>query len=109
MSLDNDNIFEKMRIILPEHKRTTMQFQRELAAIKHNRPEISSDQYIEFSAIIAEAALDQTKIKVTLWNKYEDKTIVGIPLIDRGLQIQTDDGIVTLDTKLVIGVTSINS
>jgi hypothetical protein len=67
---------------------------------------ISKQQYKEFSGIISEAVLNQTKVKITFYGKFGDETVVGTPFIDGDLKLQTDAGVFEIPTRKVIGIRS---
>jgi hypothetical protein len=100
-----DNIFEAMRLVLPEHRARMGQYEREQEANQRKKPVVSQERYAEFSLVIAEAVMEKAKIRITLFNKYGDECINGIPMMDRGrLRLATDEGVMEIPVKRVINV-----
>ena len=71
--LRNGNIFEAMRLVLTEHRASIEQYESGLEANQRKQSVISQDRYAKFSLIIAEAVMNETRIRITLFNKYRDE------------------------------------
>lgn len=102
--ISDGNIFETMRLVLPEHRARMEEFQREREASERKLPVISQDRYVEFSVTIAEAIMNKDRIKVTLFGKYHDEHVEGIPIMDQGLRLVTEQSVVEIPRKRVIDV-----
>lgn len=103
-SLLDGNLYESMRLILPQHRQKMEEYERDINMAKRQQPLISEHQYAEFSQTISDAILNQSEIEVTLFKKSGDEVITGIPYMDRGLCIQTDIGKERIPTERVTNV-----
>ncbi len=100
-------LYEKKRIILPQHRKVIEQYEHGLDASHRKQPTISNQQYAEFSVLISEAVLNQSRIQITLFNKHGDEYIIGVPYVDGGLRIKTDEGTVEVPMKRVTDIRNI--
>lgn len=98
------NLFEKMRIILPEHRHLMENYEKEKEISKREHPIISEHQYAEFSKTISEAVLSQSEIQITLYKKGENEYVTGVPIVDHKLRVLTGAGLITIQTNRVIDV-----
>ncbi len=100
------NLFESMRLILPEHRVTQKSVERELS--KQSKPVLSEDQYEEMQTTIVEAIENGSLVKLTLFGEYGNKTIVGHPIAGNGrLRLCIDEGTESVPLDKLIGVESI--
>lgn len=102
VGLLDENIFESMRLILPEHRMMMKRIERE--QVRQTQPVLSEDQYEEMQYAIAEAIENGVQIQMTLFGTYENKTIVGRPYIENGrLKMHTESGIEIVPLDKLIG------
>ena len=107
-SIRDGNIFEAMRLVIPEHRERMERYQQEVDAGLRQKPVISQSRYAEFSLTIAEAVMNKAKIRITLFNKNGDEFIEGIPIMDCGrLRLATDEGVLEIPVKQVVDVTNV--
>ena len=98
------NLYEKMRIILPQHRSLMERYEYELNTSKRRCPIISEHQYAEFSKMIAEAVLNQQRVKIALYGKEKNECVVGIPVISGSFEILNDEGRRAIQADRVIDV-----
>lgn len=85
----DDNIFEAMRLIIPEHREAMERIDRD--AKRRKRPELADDAIDEMQQVLAEALKDGARIQVTVFNEWADKVYEGIPEM-RGNALYIVDG-----------------
>jgi hypothetical protein len=103
MGLLDENIFESMRLILPEHRMLMKRIERE--QMRQTQPVLSEDQYEEMQCIIEEAIENKIQVRMTLFGTYENKMIVGYPYAENGrLKLNTEDGIETVPLDKLVFV-----
>lgn len=104
MRLDEGNIFEAMRLVLPEH-RAVMSFVAKQNS-KRERPVLAEDQMEEMQYILAEALEQQRKVRITFYHPYDDVTLEGwISSNGTSLMIHTPEDIsVKLSIMDIIGI-----
>lgn len=88
----DDNIYQVMRFIMPEHRERMEQLDHE--AKKRSQRELSEDDCAEFQYLFSEAAAVKRKIKLRLFDPWHSEEWVGIPVISHHQPaLLTDDGI----------------
>jgi hypothetical protein len=103
MGLLDGNIFEIMRLILPEHRMLTKKIERE--QMLQTQPVLSEDQLAEMQHIIGEAIENGSQVRMTLFGTYENKTVVGHPVVENGrLKMRSVDGIEMIPMDKLLGV-----
>lgn len=75
MKLDEGNIFEALRLVLPEH-RSVMSFVKNQRS-KRTRPILSEDKLDELQYTLQEAMDTGSKVSLTLYHPYEDVILQG--------------------------------
>ena len=96
------NIFEAMRMILPEHR--ILMDQLDHFAVPRKQPELTEDAWDEMRYTISEAIEQRQRARITLFGQREDTVIEGIPVIANGrLMLETKEGMRMLNAEKVIG------
>ncbi len=97
------NIFESMRIILPEHRATMKRFEHQQS--KREKQNLSEDQINDMQYTISEAIENDQEVCVTLFGEYGNKTITGHPIVENGrLRLQTEDGLETVTLEKLLNI-----
>lgn len=100
MRITEGNIFEAMRLVLPEHRELMKRSGREES--KRKQPVLSEDQQAEMEYILGEALRRKRKIRVTIFGAFQDMTREGVPFIKNGgLRLRADTGIVPIPVEKV--------
>lgn len=95
MGLLDENIFESLRLVLPEHRMMMKKIESE--QVRQTRTALSEDQHEEMQYIIGEAIENRLQVRMTLFGIYENKIIIGHPYIGNGrLKMRSEDGIETI-------------
>lgn len=90
MGILDENVYEKMRLILPEHRSFMERAERE--AKKRTKPQLSQQKWDEMSYAITEAMELQKEIRFILFDPYEDEIWTGLPEMYAGaLHVWIDD------------------
>ncbi|SFU94748.1 YolD-like family protein [Alicyclobacillus macrosporangiidus] len=90
-SIRDGNIFEAMRILLPEHRATTQRY-REWRS-RRRPPELSADELSEMQYKLSEAIELRRPVRLVLFHPDEDVVIMGVPELKGGrLWLWRDDG-----------------
>lgn len=77
MRIIDGNIFEGMRIILPEHREAMKRLEKE--AKRKPRPVLDEQKLEEMSRVLADAIQDSRPIKVTVYKPFGPERVVMIP------------------------------
>jgi hypothetical protein len=77
MRIIDGNIFEGMRIILPEHREAMRRL--ELEAKRQPRPVLDEQKIEEMSRVLADAIQDQRPITVTLYKPFGQYRVEIVP------------------------------
>jgi len=87
-NIHQGNIFEAMRLVLPEHKKKMGDLERETR--KKMLPVLTEDEYSEMQYKLSEALERQKSIRVYLFDPFGNSSIEGLPFIKSGhLHIKT--------------------
>jgi hypothetical protein len=106
MKITDGNIFEAMRLVLPEHRELMRQSEQERT--KRKQPILSEDEWTEMGYILGEALQYQYKIRVTIFDPTQNVVREGVPVIKNGeLRLQTDEGIYRVPMKKVVKIETI--
>lgn len=71
------------------------------------KPALSEEQCAVFSQTISEAVLDNSKVKITLYNRYGNTDLIGIPVLQNGgLRLAMDESVVTIPIDQIISIVS---
>ncbi len=103
MNIADGNIFEAMRLVLPEHR----ELMGELGRLTKNRqrPELADDEVAEFEYLWGEAWMGQGELEVTLFQSGDEHTICGIPLsYQPPLRLQSEHGCIMIALQDIIHV-----
>ncbi|BCJ86741.1 YolD-like family protein [Effusibacillus dendaii] len=101
MRIVDGNIFEAMRLMLPEDRELMERSRRE--STRRRLPIISQDAWNEMAYILDEALHQKQPIRITLFEPHEDVIWEGIPVVKNGhLKLQTADGIRQIPLEKVI-------
>lgn len=103
MNLTAGNIFEAMRLVLPEHRGLMGDLAR-LGRIRQ-RPELMEDGAAEFEYLWREAWHGQFALAITLFGPEQEQVICGIPLTcQKPLRLQTDQGCIMVQQVDIIQI-----
>ena len=101
MHLIDGNIFEAMRLVLPEHR----ELMSDLEGLKRirQRPELVEDVVAEFEYMWREAWYGQSTLAITLFHSTSQQMICGIPLTyQKPLRLQTDQGCIMIQQEDIL-------
>jgi hypothetical protein len=76
-TIRDGNIFEAMRILLPEHRETTERYRRQRE--RRRPPELFEDELAEMQYVLSEAIEQRRPVRLTLSYPSEDVVIEGVP------------------------------
>lgn len=79
MRITDGNLFEAMRLVLPEHRDLMRQMERE--GRKRKQPILSEDEWGEIEYGLKQALHQKSKIRIRLFDPYEDEIWEGVPII----------------------------
>ncbi|WP_436664524.1 YolD-like family protein (plasmid) [Alicyclobacillus acidoterrestris] len=105
MKIDEGNVFEMMRLVLPEHRRAMSQYQttREL----RTKPILSQQEWEEMSYMISDALDASSPVRVTLFGPLVNEVWEGVPMMYAGeLHLVIDGKRRRLPTERLIAVTT---
>lgn len=102
MKINEGNIFEAMRLVLPEHRAVMKKWQSERSL--RNPPTLSDDEFQEMQYTITEAVENGSRIRLTLFGASGDAVVEGIPVYDGRLKMVTDRGAQVVDIRRLIKV-----
>ncbi|WP_018130369.1 YolD-like family protein [Effusibacillus pohliae] len=106
MRIVDGNIFEAMRLVLPEHRELMKRFKQE--SNKRTPPILPEDAWNELEYVLVEALRQGRTIRVTLFDPDEDVVWEGIPMLkDRQLHLRTADGIRRVPVQKVVKIEAI--
>ncbi|WP_245632951.1 YolD-like family protein [Alicyclobacillus kakegawensis] len=103
-TIRDGNIFEAMRILLPEHRTTAERYRRQRA--RRRPPELFEDELAEMQYVLSEAIEQRRPVRLTLFHPSEDVVIEGVPEL-RGGRLwlwQADGNRVPVDYRRLIRV-----
>lgn len=84
-----DNIYEGMRMIMPEHRDMMNRIARDEK--RRVRPILADDAIEEMGMILSEAVAEGKRISVTVFDEWENVSYKGVPVM-RGQVMYVDDG-----------------
>ncbi|WP_206832762.1 YolD-like family protein [Alicyclobacillus fructus] len=91
MNIRDGNIFEAMRLVLPEHRELMAQIQRERA--KRKRPVLTEERLEEMQYALSEAVREGRAVRVTVFTPERDVVLVGhVTVRGRELRVSTAGG-----------------
>ncbi|KPV43165.1 YolD-like family protein [Alicyclobacillus ferrooxydans] len=100
MNINEGNIFEAMRLVLPEHRGVMSDWNRQRSASKPTA--LTEDEMEQIQYVLSEAVENRAKVRVTLFGDYGDMVLEGVPVYDGRLRIVTDGGIQSVDVDRLI-------
>jgi len=108
MKINEGNIFEAMRLVLPEHRAVMNLVTKEMS--KRERPALTEDEYVQMQYVLAEALELERCVRVQLFRPYEDKVIMGVPsLKGNKLYLQTVAGYIELKSSDIVRIEMFDS
>ncbi len=102
MNLRDGNIFEAMRLVLPEHRGMMAHRNQERSVRKS--PTLAQDETDQMWYTLSEALENGSPVRLTLFGVHNDDVLEGMPIYDGRLRIETKKGIVQVDRRRLIGV-----
>jgi hypothetical protein len=106
MRISEGNIFEAMRLVLPEHRAKMNDFEREMH--KAHPPTLAVDKQNDMHYVLEAAIANGRKVQVTLYGPDENCIVTGVPSIKGGKLFLTNrDGVHRLLTNQLIDVEEI--
>lgn len=103
MKLNEGNIFEAMRLVLPEH-RAVMRFVSRQNS-KRTRPVLTQDQLDEMQYTVSEALDQGSRVSISLYHPYEDIVLQGALIANgRTLLIDCGDEVVEVNLGNIIRI-----
>ncbi|SFV10445.1 YolD-like family protein [Alicyclobacillus macrosporangiidus] len=76
-SIRDGNIFEAMRILLPEHRATVERYRERRS--RRRPPDLSEDELSEMQYVLAEAVEERKVVRLTLFGPIQDEVLEGVP------------------------------
>jgi len=102
MGVLDGNIFEGMRIILPEHKDKMSKIEHES---KKKKPSLTEDEMAEMQYTLSEALQQELAVRILIHGPDGSKIIEGIPFMKgTKLLIETETGNKELTVKHIVKV-----
>ncbi|GMA59439.1 hypothetical protein GCM10025858_39430 [Alicyclobacillus sacchari] len=103
MNIRDGNIFEAMRLVLPEHRALMAQIQRERT--RRKRPALTEERLEEMQYTLSEAIREGCAVRVTVFTPERDVVLMGyVSVCGRELRVQTCNGVRIVDVRDVVGV-----
>lgn len=84
-----DNIYEGMRMIMPEHRDMMNRIAHDEK--RRVRPILADDAIEEMGMILSEAVAEGKRIRVSVFDEWEDQVYEGVPVM-RGQVMYVEDG-----------------
>lgn len=95
MQINKVNIFEAMRLVLPEHRGSMAIWQRQRSV--RTQPILLEDELESMQFILSDAIKHHCQVRLTLFGEYEKTMLAGVLVMGWRLQIANDKGIFTVD------------
>lgn len=106
MRISEGNIFEAMRLVLPEHRAKMNDFEREMHQAV--RPMLAADKQNDMHYVLEAAIANGRKVQVTLYGPDENCILTGVPSTKGGKLFLTNrDGVHPLSPNRLIDVEEI--
>ncbi|WP_206832728.1 YolD-like family protein [Alicyclobacillus fructus] len=104
MNIRDGNIFEAMRMVLPEHRELMTQIQRMRA--KRKRPVLTEERLEEMQYVLREGRT----VRVTVFTPERDVVLVGrVSVRGRELRVCTAAGVHIVDVRDVVEVEMVDA
>lgn len=101
MGITDGNIFEAMRLVLPEHRELMEQAKRKSNQVE--KPILSEDELIEIHYSLSEAIENQTEVEVTIYHENSCQVLRGIPQVSNEvLHLNTPTGVTKVPFELLL-------
>lgn len=99
----NGNLYEVMRMVLPEHRQ--LMNQCDLLGAPRKQPELTDDAWDEIQYILSEAIEERQRVRIILFGQRKDTVMEGVPAIVNGrLVLESSDWTGTVECKKVMKV-----
>jgi YolD-like protein len=103
LKINEGNIFEAMRLVLPEHRAVMNWVTKEMA--KRERPILEEDEYNQMQYVLGEALAAHQRVRIQLFHPYEDVYLCGIPACKGNtLYLYTEGGQVVLPMHQIMSI-----
>lgn len=103
MRIVDGNIFEGMRLILPEHR--VVMHQQAMEAKKRKMPTLDEDAWAEIEYVLQEAMEYRLPVAVTLFQPLEDQVLIGEAVMRSGtLWLRNEDGMKPINMRRVLKI-----
>lgn len=103
MKINEGNIFESMRLVLPEHREMMERMKRQMQI--HKAPNSTDDELQEMQYTLQEALEMKQQIRVTVYNLIENRVYEGTPTVKGNILYLSDEfGTLPLSMKEIIGI-----
>lgn len=102
MNIHDGNIFEAMRLVLPEHRSVMKSWGRKRN--ERTPPTIEDDELEQMQYMLSEALEHRSRVRLMLFGTYDDTVLEGVTMFDGRLKIATDEGVHTVNLEKLIRV-----
>ena len=102
MNIHEGNLFEAMRLVLPEHRSAMTDWQRQRSVRKP--PILSEDEIETLQYTLSEAIETRSRVRLTLFGESGDTVWEGVPIYAGRLRIVTTEGVQMVDGERLIAV-----
>ena len=103
MNLSEGNIFEAMRLVLPEHRELMSDIEKMHQRTK--RPTLAEDVMIEFEYLWKEAWHHQLPLSIVLFDPMRERVVSGIPLTSQNpLRLRTEHGCIMIQQEDILRI-----
>ncbi|GMA65683.1 YolD-like family protein (plasmid) [Alicyclobacillus fastidiosus] len=84
MKIDEGNVFQMMRLVLPEHRSAMNRYENEQIRQQSKPPVLSQHEWEEMSYVISDAIDAQSTVCLTLFGPLENEIWHGVPVMYAG-------------------------
>lgn len=102
MKINEGNIFEAMRLVLPEHREMMRGWSRQRHQQKF--PILSEDEIQEMQYILSEAIEARARVRITLFGAHDNTVFEGIPMFKERLYIVSNTGKQIIDVERLMHI-----
>lgn len=104
MRIVDGNIFEAMRLVLPEHREAMKRAATEEK--KRSQPVVDEHAWSEMEYVLQEAMEQRLPVTVTLFHPLENQVLIGELVMRSGsLWLRTEAGTLPIDMRMVVRIT----
>lgn len=100
--MNEGNLFEAMRLVLPEHRTMMQQWQSERSL--RNPPTLSEDEFQQMQYTWSEAIQNRSRVRVTLFGAKGDTVVEGVPMYHGRLRMATEEGVQSVAVERLVAV-----